>query len=47
MDMSPPHKHDITSDDTVPAHVTLTTDHVTADAAGPLADALHAAGIAV
>jgi hypothetical protein len=33
--------------DTIPAHVTLTTDRVTADAAGPLADALHAAGVAV
>ena len=42
-----PHEHDITSDDTVPAHVSLTTDHVTADAAGLLADALHAAGVAV
>jgi len=30
-----------------PAHVTLTTDEVTADATGPLADALHAAGVAV
>ncbi len=30
-----------------PSHVTLTTDHVTAAAAGPLANALHAAGIAV
>jgi len=30
-----------------PAHVLLTTDHVTAAAAGPLADALHAAGVAV
>ena len=30
-----------------PSHVTLTTDHVTADAAGPLADALHAAGVTV
>ncbi len=47
MDMAPPHKHDITSDDTVPAHVTLTTDHITADAASPLADALHAAGVTV
>ncbi len=47
MDMATPHKHDITGDDTVPAHVTLTTDHVTADATGPLADALHAAGVAV
>jgi len=33
--------------DATPAHVLLTTDHVTADAAGPLADALHAAGVAV
>jgi len=33
--------------DATPAHVTLTTDRVTADAAGPLADALHAAGVAV
>jgi hypothetical protein len=47
MDMSTPHKHDRTGDDTMPEHVTLTTDHVTADAAGPLADALHAAGVAV
>ncbi len=30
-----------------PAHVTLTTDHVTADAAGPLADALRTAGVTV
>jgi len=29
------------------ASITLTTDHVTADAAGPLADALHAVGVAV
>ena len=36
-----------TTDDARPAHVALTTDHVTADAAGPLADALHAAGVAV
>jgi len=47
MDMTPPHKHDITGDDTMPAHVTLTTDHVTADAGGPLADALHAVGVSV
>jgi len=47
MDMTPPHKHDITGDDTMPAHVTLTTDHVTADAAGLLADALHAVGVSV
>ena len=30
-----------------PAHVTLTTDHVTAAAAGPLADALRAADVTV
>jgi hypothetical protein len=30
-----------------PTHVALTTDHVTADAAGLLATALHAAGVAV
>ncbi len=47
MDMATPHKHDIMGDDTVPAHVSLTTDHVTATAAGPLADALHAAGVTV
>ncbi len=42
------HLHaDNTTDDALPAHVTLTTDHVTADTAGPLADALHAAGVAV
>jgi hypothetical protein len=45
--MAPPHKHHRTGDDTVPAYVSLTTDHVTADAAGLLADALHAAGVAV
>ncbi len=33
--------------DATPAHVTLTTDRVTADAATPLVDALHAAGVAV
>ena len=35
------------ADDALSAHVTLTTDHVTADAAGPLANALHTAGVAV
>ena len=45
--MDPPHKHHRTGDDTVPAYVSLTTDHVTVDAAGLLTDALHAAGIAV
>ncbi len=38
---------DDTTDDARPTHVTLTTDHVTADAASLLADALRAAGIAV
>ncbi len=38
---------DDTTDDARPTHVTLTTDHVTADAAGPLAVALHAVGVAV
>ncbi len=33
--------------DAIPTRVTLTTDRVTDDAAGPLADALHTAGIAV
>jgi len=47
MDMVTPHTHDRTGDDTVPAHVSLTTDHVTADAAGLLANALHVAGVAV
>jgi hypothetical protein len=45
--MAPPHKHHRTGDDTVPAYVSLTTDHVTADAAGLLADALHAVGVSV
>ncbi len=35
------------TDSALPASITLTTDHVTVDAAGPLADALHAAGVAV
>jgi len=47
MDMTTPHTHDRTGDDTMPARVSLTTDHVTADAGGLLADALHAAGVAV
>ena len=34
-------------DDALAAHVTLTTDHVTADDVGPLVAALHAAGVAV
>ncbi len=35
------------TDSALPASITLTTDHVTADDAGPLADALHAAGVTV
>jgi hypothetical protein len=38
---------DDTTDGATPTHVTLTTDHATADAAAPLADALHTAGVAV
>ncbi len=34
-------------DDARPTHIALTTDHVTAAAADLLADALHAAGVAV
>ena len=42
------HLHaDDTTDDARPTHVTLTTDHVTTDAAGLLVAALHAAGVAV
>jgi len=41
------HEHDSTGHADVPLHVTLTTDHVTVDAAGPLADALHAAGVSI
>ncbi len=33
--------------DAHPTHITLTTDHVTVAASGPLVDALHAAGVAV
>ncbi len=43
--MSP--RGDDWADGALPASITLTTDHVTADAAGPLADALHAVGVAV
>ena len=35
------------ADDAQLASITLTTDHITVDAAGPLAAALHAAGVAV
>jgi len=42
------HLHaDDTTDDALSAHVTLTTDHVTADDVGPFVAALHAAGVAV
>jgi len=41
------HGNDMVGHADAPMHITLTTDHVTADAAGPLADALHAAGVAV
>jgi len=40
------HGHD-SVDIAPPAHVTLTTDRVTGDAAGPLAEALRDAGVAV
>ena len=46
VDMVDLHGHNPIGDLT-PARVTLTTDHVTADAAGPLAAALHAAGVTV
>ncbi len=35
------------ADDALLAHVTLTTDHVTADDVGPLIEALHAVGVTV
>ncbi len=38
---------DDTIDDARPTHVTLTTDRVTADTAGPLADVLRGAGVSV
>jgi hypothetical protein len=45
--MADAHGDDTTGRADAPIHVTLTTDHVTADAAGPLAAALHAAGVMV
>jgi len=45
--MADVHGDDTTGHADAPMHVTLTTDHVTVDAAGPLADALHAAGVTV
>jgi len=41
-----PHGHD-PIDTTRPVHVTLTTDHVTADNVGSLVEALHAVGVTV
>jgi len=41
------HEHDMVEHMATPAHVTLTTDHVTADDVGPLVAALHAAGVTV
>jgi len=46
VDRSDPHGDGATNDSR-PTYVTLTTDHVTAAAAGPFADALHTAGVAV
>jgi len=45
--MADVHGDDTTGRADAPMHVTLTTDHVTADAAGPLITALHAIGVAV
>jgi len=45
--MADAHGNDITGHADAPMHVTLTTDHVTVDATGLLAAALHAAGVAV
>jgi len=45
--MADAHGHDTTGHADALAHVTLTTDHVTADAASPLANALGTAGVAV
>jgi len=41
------HGNDMVGHADAPMHVSLTTDHVTADAAGLLADALHSVGIVV
>ena len=45
--MAGAHGDNTTGHADVPMHVTLTTDHVTAGAAAPLADSLHAAGVTV
>ena len=45
--MADAHGDDTTGRADAPIHVTLTTDHVTADAASPLANALDTAGVAV
>ena len=46
MDMVNRRGNDAT-DSALPASITLTTDHVTVDAIGPLVEALHAVGVAV
>jgi len=46
MDMVNMRGNDAT-DSALPASITLTTDHVTVDAIGPLVEALHAVGVAV
>jgi len=45
--MADAHGNDMMGHADAPMHVTLTTDHVTADAIGPLVEALHAVGVAV
>ena len=45
--MADAHGNDMTGHADAPMHVTLTTDHVTADDVGPLVEALHAAGVMV
>jgi len=46
-DIADAYGHGRTGPTTTLTHVTLTTDRVTADDVGPLADALHAVGVAV
>ncbi len=46
MDMVNMRGNDAT-DSALPASITLTTDHVTVDAIGPLVEVLHAVGVAV
>ncbi len=45
--MADAHGHDMAGHTATPTHVILTTDHVTADDVGPLADALHDADVVV